>query len=205
VEEMTDTTKMDMRALVLGQYVTLSEALSGSGTAGVVIEVAKHHVSVRVGALIDGKDGAYCVDFDYEGNETLFYGWTESKAGWDISWAMPCPIPDLKIVGLKKNKPESYYPLWDMQDVVKVGQKVSFGEFYAYIYGRNAVVVEVTPEGAIVAWRDENDPRVPCDKLSYYGGCSGTFYRETDAHYKARHPGPMTPEDQPWSIWPRQE
>jgi hypothetical protein len=192
---------MDMRPLVLGQYVTLSEALPGSGTAGVVIEITKHHVSVRVGALIDGKDGAYCVDFDYDGNETLFYGWTESKAGWD--WVSPCPIPDLKIVGLKTNKPESYYPLWDMVDVVKVGQKVGWGEFIAYYYGRDAVVVEVTSEGAIVAVENCPQMRIPFDKLSYYGGCSGTFYRETDAHYRARHPGPMTPEDQPWSIWPR--
>jgi len=92
---MTDTTKMDMRALVLGQYVTLSEALSGSGTAGVVIEVAKHHVSVRVGALIDGKDGAYCVDFDYDGNETMLYDWTLGSLWW---WVSPCPIPDLESI-----------------------------------------------------------------------------------------------------------
>lgn len=96
------------------------------------------------------------------------------------------------------------YPLMDMLDVVKVGQKVSFGEFIAYYYGRNAVVVAVTPEGAIVAVENENGPQIPLDKLSYYDGCSGTFYRETDAHYKTRHPGPITPEDQPWSIWPRQ-
>ena len=94
------------------------------------------------------------------------------------------------------------YPMMDMLDVVKVDQKVSWGEFIAYCYGRDGVVVQVTPDGAIV---DGDGWRMPFDKLAYWDGCSGTFYRETDAHYKARHPGPATPEDQPWSIWPSQD
>ena len=89
---------MDMRALKFGQQVVLSDALPGDGTTGVVTEVAKWHVMVVVAARIDGVDGAYCVEFDYDNNVYVFFDWTDSKAGWDIGWAIPCPIPDLKIV-----------------------------------------------------------------------------------------------------------
>jgi hypothetical protein len=89
---------MDMRALKVGQHVTLSDALPGNGTAGVVTEVAKWHVSVQVDARIKGVDGAYCVEFDYYNNVYRFFDWTDSKAGWDLSWAIPCPILYLRIV-----------------------------------------------------------------------------------------------------------
>jgi hypothetical protein len=88
---------MDMKALKVGQNVTLSGALPGGGAAGVVTEVAKWHVTVVVAARIEGKDGAYCVLFDYAGNVSMFYGWT-SAAGWDCMDAVTCPIPDLKIL-----------------------------------------------------------------------------------------------------------
>jgi hypothetical protein len=101
-----DTTKLvgqDMRALKVDQKVTLSEALPGGGATGVVTEVAKWHVVVVVAARIEGVDGAYCIDFDYAGNVTMFYDWTDSKAGWDHSYATTCPIPELKIVSIKED------------------------------------------------------------------------------------------------------
>jgi len=87
------------KTMAVGQKVILSGTLPGGGTTGLVIDVTKWHVSVQVDARLEGKDGAYCVQFDYDGNVSLFYSWTDSKAGWD--WAgSPCPIPDLKIVKL---------------------------------------------------------------------------------------------------------
>jgi hypothetical protein len=94
-----DTTKLvDMRALKVGQKVTLSDVLPGGGTTGVVIGITKGYVSVQIDARLEGEDGAYCVHFDYNGNLSLFYSWTSGSIWW---WAgSPCPIPDLKIVGL---------------------------------------------------------------------------------------------------------
>ena len=93
---------MDMRALKVGQKVILSGALPGGGTAGVVIEVAKYYVAVKVAAQLNDEDGAYAINFDYRGNMTLFYSWKDNHTScWD--WAgTPCPIPDLKIVGIKE-------------------------------------------------------------------------------------------------------
>lgn len=92
-----DTTKLvDMRALKVGQKVTLSGALPGGAPAGVVMEVTKGYVSVQIDARLEGEDGAYCVHFDYDGNLSLFYSWTSGSIWW---WAgSPCPIPDLKII-----------------------------------------------------------------------------------------------------------
>jgi hypothetical protein len=88
---------MEMRALKVGQHVTLSDALPGGGTDGVVTAVTKWHVSVQVAAQREGKDGAYCVQFDYDGNVVMFFDWTQA-AGWDVSMAIECPIPGLKIL-----------------------------------------------------------------------------------------------------------
>jgi hypothetical protein len=93
---------MDMRALKVGQKVTLSDALPGGGTLGVVTEVTKWHVTVVVAARIEGKDGGYCIDFDQDNSVCIFFDWTD-RAGWDISWAIPCPIPDLKIIGVAED------------------------------------------------------------------------------------------------------
>jgi len=95
---MQDVNEMDMKALKVGQKVTLSDALLGGGTIGEVAEVAKWHVTVVVAARIESVDGTYCIDFDYAGNVTMFYDWTDSKAGWDHSYATTCPIRGLKIV-----------------------------------------------------------------------------------------------------------
>jgi hypothetical protein len=87
---------MDMRALKVGQHVTLSDALPGGGTAGVVREAGKY-VAVTVAAQIEGKDGAYYITFNNDGSLSLFYGWIDaSTPAWD--WVSPCPIPDLKII-----------------------------------------------------------------------------------------------------------
>jgi hypothetical protein len=51
---MMNTSKLDMRALKVGQKVTLSDALPGGGTTGVVADVTKWHVSVQVAARIEG-------------------------------------------------------------------------------------------------------------------------------------------------------
>jgi hypothetical protein len=84
---------MDMRALKVGQHVTLSDALPGGGTGGVVIKVTKWCVDVQVDR-IDGEDaayyGPYFLVFNYDGNVTMFY-----NCWW---WVSPCPIPDLKIL-----------------------------------------------------------------------------------------------------------
>src|SRR5262249_732525 len=88
---------MDMRALKVGQKVTLSDVLAGVGAAGVVSELTKWHVTVCVDARIDGVDGAYCVEFDYNNNVSMFYGWTD-RAGWD-GGNVPAPV-GLEIVGL---------------------------------------------------------------------------------------------------------
>jgi hypothetical protein len=90
VEEMT----IDIRALKVGKKVTLSDALPGGGTTGIVIEVSKYRVVVQVDTRREGKDGAYRAVFDYDGNVTSFYDWTDG-AGWE--WASPCPIP-MKII-----------------------------------------------------------------------------------------------------------
>jgi hypothetical protein len=90
-----NTSKLDMRALKVGQHVTLSDALPGGGTAGAVTEVTKWYVMVRVDARIESEDGAYCVQFDYDGNETMFYDWTLGSLWW---WVSPCPIPDLESI-----------------------------------------------------------------------------------------------------------
>jgi len=88
---------MDTSKLVVGQHVTLSDALPGGDASGVVMEVTKGYVSVQIDARIEGEDGAYCVHFDYDGNLSLFYSWTSGSIWW---WAgSPCPIPDLKILG----------------------------------------------------------------------------------------------------------
>jgi hypothetical protein len=89
---------MDMRALKVGQKVILSGALPGGGTTGVVMAVEKYFVVVKVAAQIKGEDGAYAINFDYNGNMALFYSWKDAfTPAWD--WAgTPCPIPNLKII-----------------------------------------------------------------------------------------------------------
>jgi hypothetical protein len=91
-----------MRKLKVGQKVTLSDALPGGGTTGVVMEVAKHYVTVTVAARIEGEDGGYCLHFNYDGNVTMFYDWIDASCPlWD--WVSPCPIPGLKIVCIKED------------------------------------------------------------------------------------------------------
>jgi hypothetical protein len=80
---------MDMRALKVGQKVTLSGALPGAGITGKVIETAKGHVDVQVDRT-DGEEPYFLV-FNYDGNVTMFY-----ECWW---WVSQGPIPDLKIVG----------------------------------------------------------------------------------------------------------
>jgi hypothetical protein len=95
---------MDMRALKVGQKVTLSDELPGGGTTGLVTGITKGYVSVQIDARLEGEDGAYCVHFDYGGNLSLFYSWTSGSIWW---WAgSPCPIPDLKIIGIKEAEEE---------------------------------------------------------------------------------------------------
>jgi hypothetical protein len=95
---------MDMRTLKVGQKVILSGALPGGGTTGVVTYIAKWHVSTMVNAQIEDENGDYLVQFDYDGNVVMFYDWIPaSRAGWDISCAIECPIHDLKIVGIKED------------------------------------------------------------------------------------------------------
>ena len=48
----------------------------------------------------------------------------------------------------------------DAETKIEIGQEIWFGEFTAF--AREGVVVEVTPDGVIVA--DENDKRIPSDK-----------------------------------------
>jgi hypothetical protein len=91
---------MDMRALKVGQKVTLSAALPGAGAEGIVAAVTKWNISVQVPAQI--VDGGHWIIFDHNNDIFIFYGWADKKqwdsTGWDISWAIPCPIPGLKIV-----------------------------------------------------------------------------------------------------------
>ena len=90
---------MDTSKLVVGQHVPLSDALPGAGTSGVVTEVTKWHVAVAVAARREGVDGQYLVLFDNDGNEVMFYDWIHARAaGWDVSMAIECPIPGLKII-----------------------------------------------------------------------------------------------------------
>jgi hypothetical protein len=87
----------------------------------------------------------------------------------------------------------------DATQELVVGQEIWFGEFTAF--ARRGVVVEVTPDGVIVAEAENKNRPVPFDKRSYLNG-SGTFYLETDAHYRTRHPGPVCgPESQPWLLF----
>ncbi len=89
---------MDMRAVKVGQKVTLSGALPGGGITGVVIEATKGHFTAKVDAQIAGEDGSYAINFDYDGNLVLFYSWVgASTPGWD--WAgSPCPIPSVRVI-----------------------------------------------------------------------------------------------------------
>jgi hypothetical protein len=92
---------MDMKALKVAQKVTLSEALPEGGITGEVIEVNTWHVAVVVAARMEGVEGRYCIEFDYDNNVYRFFDWIPvSQSGWTVDWAVWCPIPDLKIVGL---------------------------------------------------------------------------------------------------------
>jgi hypothetical protein len=108
-----DTTKlvgrtMDMKELKVGQHVRLSGALPGAeSTEAVVTIITDSTVSVKVNARLEGEDGGYWIIFDYDNSIDIFYGWLDPgnlKTGWDISAAVTCPIPDLKIVDLVTDK-----------------------------------------------------------------------------------------------------
>jgi hypothetical protein len=99
---------MDMKSLKVSQHVTLSDALPGDGTTGEVIEVAKWHVTVIVAARIEGVEGRYCIEFDYDRNVYRFFDWIPaSQSGWTVDWAIPCPIPDLKIIETSNDVPQA--------------------------------------------------------------------------------------------------
>jgi hypothetical protein len=92
---------MDVRALKVGQHVTLSGALPEAGTIGEVVDVAKWHVSVLVAARIADVDGAYYIEFDYDNNVYRFFTWAVLKHVGIIDYATWCPMP-LKIIGIKE-------------------------------------------------------------------------------------------------------
>jgi hypothetical protein len=93
---------MDMRALKVGQKVLLSDVLPG-GTSGEVTEVTKWHVSVAVSARLDGVDGWYVVEFNYDGSVANLFDWIDTSVpGWDRP-EFTGPIPGLKIIGIKED------------------------------------------------------------------------------------------------------
>ena len=94
---------MDMRALKVGQRVTLSAALPRVGTEGIVIALSKWSVYVQVPVEI--VEGGYCIAFEHSNDIYMFYGWLDKgevdRYGWCmIDFACMCPIPDLRIVGI---------------------------------------------------------------------------------------------------------
>jgi hypothetical protein len=96
---------MDMRALKRGQHITLSDVLPGVLSNGRVTEITKGHVSVQVDALIGSTEGAYLVEFDYDGNVIRLYDWIETDTpGYYVEFSRTRPvIPGLKIIGLKED------------------------------------------------------------------------------------------------------
>jgi hypothetical protein len=92
---------MGMRALKHGQHVILSDVLPGTILGSRVTEITKGHVSVCVYAQLDGKDGVYLVEFDYDGNVVRLYDWIETDGYYvEFIWTRPV-IPGLKIIGIK--------------------------------------------------------------------------------------------------------
>jgi hypothetical protein len=91
---------MDMRALKVGQHVILSGALPSAGNVGEVTYAGKY-VAVAVAAQIDGEDGRYGMTFHNDGNLSLFYGWYSANENRE-PWCEKCPIPELKIIGVKE-------------------------------------------------------------------------------------------------------
>jgi hypothetical protein len=88
-------------------------------------------------------------------------------------------------------------------NTLAVGQEIWFGEFTAF--ERRGVVVEVTPDGAIVAEDGNKNRLVPFWKQLHFNGSpveGRTYYQEKDAHFRTRHPEPI-PEmpHQPWSFF----
>jgi hypothetical protein len=95
---------MDMRSLKVGQKVTLSDALPGEISRSVVTEVTKWHVTVQVYARLDGKDGGYAVEFNYDGSVDKLYPWIDASTPcWDcpVQWG---PIPGLKILSIEQER-----------------------------------------------------------------------------------------------------
>lgn len=89
---------IDISKLVVGQHVTLSDALPGEISRSEVTEVTKWYVAVEVYARLDGVDGGYLVHFNYDGSVLRLYPWiAASTPGWDcpVTWG---PIPGLKII-----------------------------------------------------------------------------------------------------------
>jgi len=105
---------MDISKLVVGQHVTLSDALPGEISKSFVTEVTKWYVGVSVNARLEGKDGCYLVHFNYDGSVLRLYPWIDvSTAGWD-GWATWGPIPQLRIIDpdeeeTKCTKPRSWW------------------------------------------------------------------------------------------------
>ena len=66
-------TMMDMRKLVVGQRVTLPDALPGTISRSVVTEVTKWYVAVQVWARIDGVNGFYLntLQFRWQRRQTV--------------------------------------------------------------------------------------------------------------------------------------
>jgi hypothetical protein len=96
---------IDMHKLIVGQHVVLTEALPGlrEGATGVVTEVTKWYVGVAIPARLDGVDGWYLVQFNYDGSVNKSFPWIDaSTPGWDcrVTWG---PMPGLKIIGIKED------------------------------------------------------------------------------------------------------
>jgi hypothetical protein len=101
---------MNMRALKVGQHVTLSDALPGEISKSEVIEVTKWYVAVGVNARLDGVDGFYLVHFNYDGSVLRLYPWIDaSTPGWD-GWATWGPIPQLRIIDPKEEETKCTKP-----------------------------------------------------------------------------------------------
>jgi hypothetical protein len=95
---------MDMRTLKRKQHVILSDVLPGA-ISSVVTEITKGHVSVQVEARIGSKDGAYLVEFDYDGNVIRFYDWIDTDTpGFYVEFWRTRPISGLKIIGIKEKE-----------------------------------------------------------------------------------------------------
>ncbi|MGA8734944.1 MAG: hypothetical protein WB558_13575 [Terriglobales bacterium] len=104
--EIEEELKLDLRKLVQYQHVTLSDVLPGVVSSSRVAKITKGHIGVEVEAQINGVDGAYLVDFDYDGHVIRLYDWIETDTpGYYVEFSRTRPIiPGLKIIGIKEEE-----------------------------------------------------------------------------------------------------